>query len=137
MAQVSRQLEIEDLIGAIERSGAWKWMVQTYLPPCPICPSCKEQITGPRALATFWEMGRVYCKSCGSTFTPTNGTPIHETSWSPEEYVKLMLLLNADRSHSEIAATLGKSSGAIKDMRERIALRHQTASSCPADTAQG
>lgn len=124
MTQVVDQLDIEDLLGAIEQAGAWKWMVQTYLSPWPICPGCREQITGPRALATFWEMGRVYCKSCGSTFKPTAGTPIHETSWTPVEYVKLLLLIRADRTTADIASTLGKSASAVRDMRERVALRH-------------
>jgi len=101
-------------------------MQRNYLPAGPLCPNCSSRIVGARALTAWREMRKVYCASCGHTFRPTAGTPIHETSWQPEEFVQCLFLAGAGRSQVQISARLGKSTACVRDMLERIRLRHPT-----------
>jgi len=115
---------LEQLLAAVVRPAAWSWMQRAYLPAGPVCPVCQAAITGARALAAWHDLRKVFCAGCGHTFRPTAGTPIHETSWQPEEYVQCMLLAAAERTPAQIAAAIGKSSACVRDMLERIRLRH-------------
>lgn len=136
-------IETEELLAVVTRLAAWEWMQRRYLQSGPVCPSCQSPITGTRALAAWQDLRKVYCAGCGHTFRPTSGTPIHETSWQPEELVKLLLLVEAGRTTAQMAASLSKSSGCIRDMLERIriwdaaGLEGHTASSDQLRTAQG
>lgn len=131
---------LESILQAVVvRSAAWAWMAQEYLPAGPICPGCGGAITGARALAAFRELGTVYCAGCGKRFVATFGTPIHETSWQPEEYVQCLALHLAGRKPADIGAHLGKSGHAVRDMLDRIRLRHAGPDTpcVAASTAQG
>jgi len=120
MTEVTGFFQIESLVNAIQQDGAWRWMVAFYHPRGPGCPNCRQPISGPRALDSFWSLGRVYCKACDSTFTATSGTPIHETSWSPEQFVKFCFLIATGRSAAQIALILGKGTDTVRNMRERV-----------------
>lgn len=115
---------IEKALQVVVRSAAWLWMCREYLPAGPICPGCGAPIIGARAIAAFQECGQVYCAGCGKRFRATTGTPIHETSWQPEEYLQCLILHLAGKSPAAIGAHLGKSGHAVRDMIERIQLRH-------------
>jgi transposase-like protein len=115
---------IEKALQVVVRSAAWEWMRNEYLPAGPVCPGCGTAITGARALLAFRDCGQVYCAGCGKRFRATFGTPIHETSWQPEEYLQCLILHLAGKSPSAIGAQLGKSGHAVRDMLERIRLRH-------------
>lgn len=136
-------IETEELLAVVTRLAAWEWLQSRYLQSGPICPSCQSPITGTRALAAWQDLRKVYCAGCGHTFRPTSGTPIHETSWQPEELVKLLLLVDAGRTTAQMAASLGKSAGCIRDMLERVRLWHASrltgcrSSSDQLSTAQG
>ena len=116
-------IAVEAILPVIHRSAAWDWMRRRYLPAGPVC-GCGVAITGDRALAA-WQDGRVvYCSACGKRSAATTGTPIQSTSWQPEEYLQLLVLLAAGRSADKIAAVLGKSAACVRDMVERIRLIH-------------
>jgi len=115
---------IETALQVVVRSAAWAWMCREYLPDGPVCPGCGAPITGARAFAAFQECGQVYCAGCGKRFRATTGTPIHETSWQPEEYLQCLILHLAGKSSAAIGAHLGKSGHAVRDMLERVQLRH-------------
>lgn len=117
---------MEKVLQVVVRSAAWEWMCREYLPDGPVCPGCGSAITGARAVAAFQDCGQVYCAGCGKRFRATTGTPIHETSWQPEEYVQFLILHLAGRSPAEIGSYLGKSGHAVRDMLERIQLRHDS-----------
>lgn len=112
----------EELLPAVIRSAAWSVMQQRFHPAGPACPNCGAAITGPRALTAWVDLRRVYCSGCGHKFQPTVGTPIHETSWQPEEFVQLLLLHQAGRRPAQIAAVLRKSVPCVRDMLERVRL---------------
>lgn len=132
---MSGKVEIENLLDVVTRGEAWGWIQRTYHPSGPFCPGCGSAITGPRALAAWSDLRKVYCAACGSQFRATVGTPLHETSWQPEEYIQLLLLAAVGRKADQIAAVLGKSAGCIRDMLERVRLRHAD-STCPAGSCQ-
>lgn len=113
---------VEIVLEAVSRASAWEWMIASFLPAGPICPNCDSDSFGPRALETFREGGRVYCKSCDSCFAATHGTPIHGTSWGPEEFVRLLMLHFSGRRPASIAASLGKSVTSVRSMLDRSAL---------------
>jgi len=119
-------VEIERVLQVVARGAAWAWMCREYLPAGPVCPGCGSPITGARAIAAFQDCGQVYCAGCGKRFRATTGTPIHETSWQPEEYVQCLILHLAGKGHAEIGTHLGKSGHAVRDMLERIRLRYHT-----------
>lgn len=123
-------IETEELLAVVTRLAAWEWMQRRYLQSGPVCPSCQSPITGARALAAWQDLRKVYCAGCGHTFRPTSGTPIHETSWQPEELVKLLLLVDAGRTAAQMASSLGKSSRCIRDMLERVRLWHASSLTC-------
>lgn len=118
-------VRLETILQAVvTRSAAWEWMCREYLSAGPVCPGCGESITGARALAAWRDLGTVYCAGCGRRFVATLGTPIHQTSWQPEEYLQCLALHVSGRRGSEIAAHLGKSGHAVRDMLDRIAIVH-------------
>lgn len=117
-------ITLEQTLETVTRWAAWSLIDQQYHPAGALCPECDKAITGHRALAAWSELRRVYCASCESEFSPTVGTPLHNTSWQPEELVRLVILLEAGRSRSQIAAALGKSSNCIRDMQDRLSLLH-------------
>lgn len=123
MAQVALKvnLKLEDLLRVIGRKEAWGWMVEWYLPAGPACPSCGSAIEG-RSLQTFFSFRRTSCRACSRVFTPTAGTPIHDTSWQPEEYVSLLALHLAGRKPAEIAQHLVKHQATIREMLDKVAL---------------
>jgi len=122
-------IRIEELLDAVVRPAAWSWMQRRYLPAGPVCPSCSRTITGARALDAWNNLRKVYCAGCGHTFSAKAGTPIHETSWQPEEYVQCLCLAGAKRTPGQIAKAIGKSSACVRDMLERIRLRHPSCDS--------
>jgi transposase-like protein len=115
-------MKTEDLLGVVGRSAAWQLLRHLYHPAGPVCPGCGSAIEGSRAVAAWSELRRVYCAGCGHKFQPTVGTPIHETSWQPEEFVQLLLLADAGRRPAQIAAVLGKSVPCVRDMLDRVKL---------------
>lgn len=123
----------------VTRAAAWAWMRHEYLPAGPVCPGCGAPITGGRALAAWEDLRSVYCCGCGRRSAATLSTPIYQTEWQPEEYLQLLALRTAGWRRPEIAAALGKSSGAVGDMLDRIRLTaHSDPNPCPAPlTAQG
>ena len=116
------------VLSVISAEAAWGWMIQEYLGGVPACPRCGVEITGRRALVTFWNCDRTWCSSCHTRINPAEGTPICDTSWTPIEYLQLLILTATTATPIQIAAHLGKSSASIRDMIERIALCHLTAS---------
>jgi hypothetical protein len=122
VGQMLQVEEIEMLLGSVNRSSAWGWMIASYLPAGPICPNCDSEISGMRALETFKTGGRVYCKLCSSSFVATHGTPIHGTSWQPEEFARLLMLHFFGRRPVDIADQLGKSAGSVRGMLDRYTL---------------
>lgn len=133
---MSGKVEVENLLDIVTRGAAWGWIRRSYHPAGPVCPGCGSPITGARALAAWSDLRKVYCAGCGCQFRPTVGTPLHETSWQPEEYIQLLLLAAVGRKADQIAATLGKSGGCIRDMLDRVRLRHAAPSSCSAGPCQ-
>ena len=125
---------IEEILPAVARSAAWSWMRNRYLPAGPVC-ACGIAIRSDRALAAWEDLRTVYCHDCGRRSAPTTGTPIAATSWQPEEFVQLLLLRTAGRSHSQISAALGKSAKTISDMIDRLALWHGPADQSSASLA--
>lgn len=118
-------VKLETILQAVvTRSAAWEWMCREYLPAGPICPGCGESITGARALAAWRDLGTVYCAGCGRRFVATLSTPIHQTSWQPEEYLQCLALYAAGRRAAEVAAHIGKSTHAVRDLLDRIAIVH-------------
>lgn len=117
-------MRLERVLQVIGRAAAWEWMVREYLGGVPSCPACRAEITGERARRAFDQVGQVYCAGCGKRFAASAGTPIHETSWRPEEYLQCLALHLAGTPRTDIAAHLGKSTHAVRDMLERIQLRH-------------
>lgn len=119
-------MKIENCLDAISRDAAWMWIVRRFLLSAgllgPCCPSCGARITSEKALRSFFGLRRTYCKSCDKVFTPTAGTPIHETSWVPEEFWELMILHLAGRRPVEIAQHLGKSAGTVREMLDKVEL---------------
>ncbi len=103
---------------------AWRWMVLRYLGDIPCCSRCGVEVTGPRALKTFWSCQRTWCAACGSRFNPMDGTPISGTSWGPGDYVRLQVLLAASTPIKMIADHLEKSPASVRDMIERCELIH-------------
>jgi len=126
---------IEDCLDIIDRNASWGWIVRQFLPQGPTCPSCSAPISSEKALARFFAMERTYCKECDRVFRPTVGSPIHETRWHPEEFVKLMILDLAGRSPAEIGQHLGKSASSVRDMAAKVELlqsgRHSLVSGSP------
>ncbi len=118
-------IKIEEILSIVSRPAAWSWMQGQYLQNGPICPACSAVITGPRALAAWHDLRRVYCAGCGHTFRPTAGTPLADTSWQPEEFVQLLFLISAERTAAQIGQALGKSPACIRDMIERIRLQQR------------
>ena len=117
-------VKIEHVLQVVVRSAAWDWMCREYLPDGPVRPGADPRSPGPAPSPSFQELRQVYCASCGKRFRATTGTPILETSWQPEEYVQCLILHLAGKSPAEIGTHLGKSGHAIRDMLERIQLRH-------------
>lgn len=115
-------MRIEDCLAVIGRDAAWLWIVQAYRPAGPCCPSCGARIQSDKALDSFLNLKRTWCKGCGRAFTPTFGTPIHETSWQPEEFLQWQILHLAGRVPVEIARHLGKSPAAVRDMTAKVEL---------------
>ena len=115
-------MQIEDCLDVIGRDSSWYWIVQRFIPQGPACPGCLAPITSEKALARFFALERTYCKKCGRVFRPSSGSPIHETSWQPEEFLKLMILASAGRSPVEIAQYLGKSASSVRDMLAKVEL---------------
>jgi len=115
-------MRIEDCLAVIGREPAWSWIVGQFLPAGPSCPGCRAPIETGKALASFFQLRRTYCKECDRVFTPTAGSPIHETSWQPEEFLKLMILSLAGRTPVEIAQHLGKSAATVRDMLAKVEL---------------
>jgi hypothetical protein len=120
--QVIEIVQVEQLLGMVVRPAAWAWMRERYLQSGPVCPGCGAAITGPRALSAWLDLRDVYCAGCGKSFAATVGTPIHGTSWQPEEFGQLLQLLGAGRTVARIAASLGKSERCVRDMIERLHL---------------
>jgi hypothetical protein len=113
---------IEDCLSVIRRDGAWRWIVSTFLTDGPRCPICGSPVTSDRSVASFFELKKTWCGKCEKSFTPTINTPIHETSWKPEEFLKFQILTLAGRSPTEIAKHLGKSRAAVRDMAAKVEL---------------
>lgn len=130
-------MRIEDCLTVVGRYGAWIWIVEQFVATGPCCPRCKEQIRTDRALAAFFELRRTWCKACGHTFTPTAGTPIHETSWQPEEFLKFQILSLSGRSPVEIAQYLGKSASTVRDMLAKVELLQAAALTAPPALSSG
>jgi hypothetical protein len=70
----------------------------------------------------YSEMRLVYCSACRHKFRATEGTPIHGTSWQPEEFVRLVVLDGYGLIPTEIARAVGKSLSGVCDMLERLEL---------------
>lgn len=121
-------MQIEDCLDIIGRDASWGWIVRQFLPQGPACPSCSAPISSKKALARFFSLERTYCKECDRVFRPTAGSPIHETRWQPEEFVKLMILDLAGRSPVEIGQHLGKSASSVRDMLAKVDLLQVVAS---------
>ena len=119
-------MKLDNVLDIIDRQIAWAWIRRTYLPDGVICPVCGSTVTGVKALASFVALERTYCTGHGSTFRPLSAiAPLRGTEWAPEEFVKLMFLHLAEQSTSDIAALLGKSSGCVRGMLDRIAVLNQ------------
>ena len=135
-------MKIEDCLAVIGREPAWSWIIEKFLPAGPSCPGCRAPIGTEKALVSFFQLRRTYCKECDRVFTPTAGSPIHETSWQPEEFLKLMILSLAGRTPVEIAQHLGKSPATVRDMLAKVELLQVAPSGTPdlssgSPTAQG
>jgi transposase-like protein len=115
---------VVELIGAAGDVAAWGGMTRRYLGEVPTCSRCGAQITGSRALGTFFVCSRTWCASCSTRFNPAEGTPICSTSWSPVEYSEQILLLAIGASVAQLEAHLGKSAGTIREMIDRVQLLH-------------
>jgi hypothetical protein len=116
-------MELDSVLDIIDRVTAWAWIRRTYLPDGVVCPVCGATITGTKALASFTNLERTYCRAHGSAFRPLAAiAPLRGTEWAPEEFVKLLLLHLAEQSASDIGALLGKSAGCVRDMLERLAV---------------
>jgi hypothetical protein len=113
-------MELSQVLGVVERGAAWWWIREQYLPAGPICPSCRNVITGPLALEAFALLKRTYCKSCGSNSPARAFIPVlRGTEWQPEEYIKFLFLHLAALHPSYIASLLGKSPACVRDMIDR------------------
>jgi hypothetical protein len=116
-------MKLDRILDIIDRPTAWAWIRRQYLPDGPICPGCGQAITGHRALVSFDNLERTYCKSCGSNSPARAFIPmLRGTEWQPEEYCKLLLLQATCVPLAYIAALLGKSAGCVRDMLERLAV---------------
>lgn len=129
MAKIEEILQV-----VVTRAVAWEWMAREYLGGIVRCPNCRAEIAGARALAAFRNLTTVYCADCCKRFVATTGTPIHQTSWTPEGYLQCVALHSVGRRPREIAAHLRKSEHTVRDMIERIGIYHTQAAHCPAAT---
>jgi len=116
-------MQLATVLDIIDRPAAWAWIRRQYLPDGVICPVCGAMVTGSLALAAFEALKRTYCSAHGSSFRPLGAiAPLRGTEWTPEEFVKLLLLSGAGQGPGEISTLLGKSTACVRDMLERLAV---------------
>lgn len=112
----------------IDRKSAWAWIRAQYFPGGVICPACGAEVTGQRALASFADLARTYCKSCGGTFQAKAAVPVlRGTEWQPEEYVRLLILQYAGANTAQVGELLGKSVSCVQAMQDRQQILTQSA----------
>lgn len=116
-------MNLAAVLDIVDRPTAWAWIRRTHLPDGVRCPVCGAVIDGTRALAAFEGLERTYCRAHGAAFRPQAAVAVlRGTEWSPEEYVKFLLLHHTGKQSGEIAALLGKSAGCVRDMAARVAV---------------
>lgn len=107
------------------------WILNKYHADGFVMPCCGEilpfdgddQLSIDVGFISSWLYSRrFYCPSCKKTINPRLGTPLYGTHWSPEDFVKFLIMQELGLSMAEISAVLGKTTRAVRDMAERTAL---------------
>ena len=116
-------MNLAAVLDIVDRSTAWAWIRRTHLPDGLRCPVCGAVIDGDLALKAFTAMKRTYCRAHGAAFRPQAAVAVlRGTEWTPEEYVKFLLLHGAGKGAADIAVLLGKSAACVRDMAARVSV---------------
>lgn len=114
---------ISSLLTNIYINSSVYWIFHKYHKNGFNFPCCGKTLLVDVGLVSTWLSGdRLYCPSCKKTINPRLGTPLYGTHWSPDDFVKFLIMKELGRSTEEISAILGKTPRAVRDMAERTAL---------------
>lgn len=82
-------------------------ILRQLYPDGPKCASCRAEITGKRALASFWRGDRSYCASCNSKFAPRAGTILADSKLSYSQFEILLVGFSLGVDHHQLASIVG------------------------------
>ena len=96
------------------------WIMARTHPAGPACPWCGKPVSSPRLQATWQNLGRVQCRTCGRFFTGLTGTILSKTGLDCRGYVLLCLLLALGAGDQAIARKLGINRETVRRWRRRL-----------------
>lgn len=89
----------------IEKSAAERILSQLY-PGGAKCASCGADITGRRALETFWRGDRTYCSGCCCKFSPRANTILDGSHLTYAQFEVICVLFSLGIDHKRISAMI-------------------------------
>ncbi|MFH1058372.1 MAG: helix-turn-helix domain-containing protein [Pseudomonadota bacterium] len=105
----------------LDAAACREWILTQTHPAGPACPWCGKPVSSPRLQATWQNLGRVQCTSCGRFFTGLTGTALNKTGLDCRGYVLLCLLLALGAGDQAIARKLGINRETVRRWRLRFA----------------
>ncbi|MCP3177277.1 hypothetical protein MJO47_09220 [Desulfuromonas sp. KJ2020] len=104
----------------IDDEAARRWVMR-YLHPTGLwCPRCSSDDFSMIVTATWFDGGRVQCKSCGKWFTNRTGTPFDGCAISWRDLYALLLFNGIGFTLGEIASRLDIHPDTVSRMLKRI-----------------
>lgn len=82
-------------------------LLSLWFPDGAQCASCGAQITGKRALETFWRGDRTYCSSCDSKFSPFSRTILDGSKLSTAQLEIILIGYSLGLDHKATARLAG------------------------------
>lgn len=82
-------------------------LLSLWFPDGAQCASCGAQITGKRAMDTFWRGDRTYCSSCDSKFSPFSRTILDGSKLSAAQLEIILISYSLGLDHKTTARLAG------------------------------
>ena len=82
------------------------------------CPKCNRE-PSTTASVSFWQGGRVCCKSCGCWYQATTGTPLAGLKLSTTQIFLILAGIGLNLDNRTIAGIAGTTQGTVRDFRRK------------------
>lgn len=96
------------------------WFLSKLHPDGAYCPHCNRKLTGERAIKSFWDGRRTWCKSCQKQFYATTDTVLNNTELNFQKLYLLLVLSALGIQEKIIAEILNIHPDTVKKWQRKL-----------------